>query len=128
MQRHQQILLPKVPASAKLPGRVTESEQLRIDITRQLVPSYFNLVRRNMVDGIPKAIMLCLVNEVKEQMQNACLDVLYKRDAETGQNYVDTLLEEDADFMKQKRRCKEFLKLLQDAAGVVREVQDFNFK
>ena len=44
-------------------------DALRIDITRQLVPSYFNLVRRNLTDGVPKAIMLCLVNEVKEQMQ-----------------------------------------------------------
>ena len=52
-------------------------------LSGQLVPSYFNLVRRNMTDGVPKAIMLCLVNEVKEQMQNACLDVLYKRDEST---------------------------------------------
>ena len=99
LQKATQISLPKVPASAKVPGRITESEQLRcapdrpclarlcnhhaqqdatvmcrgdalrIDITRQLVPSYFNLVRRNLTDGVPKAIMLCLVNEVKEQMQ-----------------------------------------------------------
>ena len=48
MQKANQIVLPKVPTSAKVPGRITESEQLRIDITRQLVPSYFNLVRRNV--------------------------------------------------------------------------------
>ena len=48
MQKANQIVLPKVPNSAKVPGRITESEQLRIDITRQLVPSYFNLVRRNV--------------------------------------------------------------------------------
>ena len=48
MQKANQIVLPKVPSSAKVPGRITESEQLRIDITRQLVPSYFNLVRRNV--------------------------------------------------------------------------------
>jgi hypothetical protein len=74
------------------------------------------------VDGIPKAIMLCLVNEVKEQMQNALLDVLYKRD-ESGQNKVEKLLEEDADFTRQKTRCQEFLRLLDEAAATVREVQ-----
>lgn len=123
MQRHNQILLPKVPNNAKLSGRVTESEQLRVDIVRQLLPSYFNLVRRNMTDGVPKTIMLCLVNEVKEQMQNACLDVLYKRDENTGKNYVDSLLQEDEGFLQQKQRCQDFLKLLGDAAKVVREVQ-----
>ena len=171
----------------KVPGRITESEQLRIDITRQLVPSYFNLVRRNLVDGIPKGIMLCLVNEVKEQststetipktitlpcilfyicfvrarlgrlrvdlclpvwsvgrrkhcvcfvrcvalwfwswilssrvvalpcsVQGALLDVLYKRD-ESGNMSVENLLEEDADFTRQKKRCQEFLHLVSHA-------------
>ena len=60
--------------------------------------------------------MLCLVNEVKEQMQNALLDVLYKRD-ESGQNKVEKLLEEDADFTRQKTRCQEFLRLLDEAAA-----------
>ena len=88
-------------------------DALRIDITRQLVPSYFNLVRRNLTDGVPKAIMLCLVNEVKEQMQarpprnplhalpgelrwfcarqGALLDVLYRRD-ESGNVTIESLL------------------------------------
>lgn len=124
LQKANIVKLPKMPTSAKIPGRISESEQLRIDITRQLVPSYFNIVRRNLTDGIPKAIMLCLVNEVKEQMQNALLDVLYKRD-DSGQNKVEKLLEEDADFTRQKTRCQEFLRLLDEAAATVREVQDF---
>ena len=64
-----------------------------------------------LVDGIPKAIMLCLVNEVKEQMQGALLDVLYKRD-ESGNMSVENLLEEDADYTRQKKRCQEFLHLV----------------
>ncbi len=110
--------------------------------------------------------MLCLVNEVKEQMQGALLDVLYKRD-DSGNMSVENLLEEDADYTRQKKRCQEFLHLVRiyrrhlqhcctatrllalvvasvygrfarlsahvllvvaqlgDAAGVVREVQDF---
>eukprot|EP01046_Picozoa_sp_COSAG06_P031616 COSAG06_NODE_3092_length_5869_cov_9.963085_3_plen_116_part_00 len=55
--------------------------------------------------------MLCLVNEVKEQMQGALLDVLYKRD-ESGNMSVENLLEEDADYTRQKKRCQEFLHLV----------------
>ena len=58
-------------------------------------------------------------------MRVACAqDVLYKRD-ESGQSKVEKLLEEDADFTRQKTRCQEFLRLLDEAAATVREVQDF---
>ena len=59
--------------------------------------------------------MLCLVNEVKEQMQGALLDVLYKRD-ESGNMSVENLLEEDADYTRQKKRCQEFLHLVRTAS------------
>lgn len=59
--------------------------------------------------------MLCLVNEVKEQMQGALLDVLYKRD-DSGNMSVENLLEEDADYTRQKKRCQEFLHLVRSAS------------
>ena len=116
-----QVRLPKVPASAKLAGRITDSEQLRIDVCRGMIPSYFNVVRRNLVDGVPKTIMHVLVNEVKDQMQNCLLDCLY---GDRSQDIAE-LLEEDRDIVRQKERCKVFLGLLDRAMDVVQEAQDF---
>ena len=45
-----------------------------------LVHSYFNIVKREMIDIVPKAITLKLVNHSKENLQRELLQELYKPD------------------------------------------------
>lgn len=35
-----------------------------------LIASYFDVVRKNIQDSVPKAIMLLLVNHVKDRLQS----------------------------------------------------------
>ena len=45
-----------------------------------LIHSYFNIVKREMIDMVPKAISLTLVNHSKENLQREILQELYKPD------------------------------------------------
>ena len=58
-----------------------------------LIQSYFNIVKREMIDMVPKAIMLTLVNFSKDNLQRELLQELYKADV------LDELLKE-SEFVK----------------------------
>ena len=45
-----------------------------------LLTSYFDVVRKNILDTVPKAIMYFLVNSSKENMQNELMRVLYREE------------------------------------------------
>lgn len=81
-----------------------------------LIQSYYNIVKRTMVDMVPKAIMLNLVNHSKEELQRELLTELYKHDV------LDDLLQE-SDFTRQRRKdCKKMIEALQKADEIVGSV------
>ena len=53
---------------------------LTIFFAELLIHSYFNIVKREMIDMVPKAISLTLVNHSKENLQRELLQELYKPD------------------------------------------------
>lgn len=70
-----------------------------------LIQSYYNIVKRTMIDMIPKAIMLNLVAHSKEELQRELLTELYKTDV------LDELLQE-SDYTQQRRKeCKKMIEV-----------------
>lgn len=49
------------PPSLKASGTLSDKESQEVEVIKILITSYFNIVRRTMVDMVPKAIMLNLV-------------------------------------------------------------------
>ena len=49
-----------------------------------LLSSYFDIVRKNIQDTVPKSIMYFLVNESKETIQNELVRNLYKEEVEAA--------------------------------------------
>jgi Dynamin GTPase effector domain len=45
----------------RVPTGTTEQEEVQVEVTRVLVESYFDLVRKNLQDAVPKAVMHFLV-------------------------------------------------------------------
>lgn len=72
--------------------------------TELLINSYFNIVKREMIDMVPKAIYLTLVNFSKENLQRELLQELYKADV------LDELLKE-SEFVVNRR--KEVVSMVQ---------------
>lgn len=49
------------PPSLKASGTLSEKESQEVEVIKLLISSYFSIVRRTMIDMVPKAIMLNLV-------------------------------------------------------------------
>ena len=50
-------------------------EENEIELVITLIVSYFDIVRKNLRDSVPKAIMHFMVNQAKEKMQVRLRDV-----------------------------------------------------
>ena len=82
--------------------------------------SYFNIVRKNFIDFVPKTIMYFLVNHVKDSLQNELVSELYK------EGELTNLMQEAEDIAARRQTCVEMKELLSKAMDIVNEVRDFN--
>jgi replication fork clamp-binding protein CrfC len=82
-----------------------------------LITSYFNIVRRTMIDMVPKAIMLNLVTWTKENMQGELLTNMYKTDE------LDELLKESEYTVRRRKDCQQMVESLGKAQEIVNQVQ-----
>ena len=87
------------------------------DSTELLITSYFNIVRRTMIDMVPKAIMLNLVSWSRENMQSELLTNMYKTDE------LDELLKESEYTVRRRKDCQQMVESLTKAQEIVNQVQ-----
>ncbi|KAL1415455.1 hypothetical protein MTO96_006804 [Rhipicephalus appendiculatus] len=71
-------LLPEEPPAG--PRKLSAREQRDCEVIERLIRSYFLIVRKNIQDSVPKAIMHFLVNYVKDNLQSELVTHLYKHD------------------------------------------------
>ncbi|XP_046840878.1 dynamin-1-like protein [Xenia sp. Carnegie-2017] len=93
-------------------------QQKESDLVQQLITSYFDIVRKNIQDSIPKAVMCFLVNNVKERIQSELVEKLYKTEQ------FNELLEESDDIHRRRNDATEMLKALQKAGQIIGEIRD----
>lgn len=85
--------------------------------TELLISSYFNIVKRTMIDMVPKAIMLNLVSFTKEEMQKELLENMYR------QSELDDLLKESDYTIRRRKECQQMVESLGRASEIVSQVQ-----
>jgi vacuolar protein sorting-associated protein 1 len=108
---------------------------LRLTSTELLIASYFNIVKRTMIDMVPKAIMLTLVQSVrlssrcfrrtltgvirftKDEMQRELLENMYRTDT------LDDLLKESDFTIRRRKECQQMVESLGKASEIVSQVQ-----
>lgn len=69
MQGGIDVNLPPVPNSLRAEEHFGSREFMETNIIKNLLVSYFDVVRKNIKDSIPKAIMAFLVNQSKNVAQ-----------------------------------------------------------
>ncbi|KAG0554580.1 hypothetical protein KC19_12G102200 [Ceratodon purpureus] len=104
------IQLREPPSVLRANDAQTEQEYVEISVTRLLLKSYYDIVRKNIQDSVPKAIMHFLVNHSKRELQSIFIRKLYR------ENTFEEMLQEKEEIAAKRKRCKEILRVLQQAA------------
>ncbi|CAO3631712.1 unnamed protein product [Cunninghamella echinulata] len=98
------------------PYPVSDREEIESQLIRTLITNYFNIVRKNIQDLVPKAVMHLLVNNSREAVQNRLVTSLYKREL------FDELLQEDEAMATERAKCKQLLDVYKQAFEIVNSV------
>jgi len=103
------------PAFHSEPEPMSQREQGEVNIIKSLLKSYFSIVKKQIADQVPKAIMHFLVNQSKDRIQSELVSALYK------EGEFEALLSESPEIAEKRRQCRELLKVMKKALEIVNE-------
>ncbi|KAJ8591867.1 hypothetical protein M405DRAFT_860223 [Rhizopogon salebrosus TDB-379] len=101
------------PAVIRPQTALSERETMETDVIKLLIHSYFNIVKREMIDMVPKAVVLTLVNHSKENLQRELLQELYKPEV------LDDLLKESEFVVNRRKEVVSMVSALNKAEEIV---------
>ncbi|XP_039024007.1 dynamin-related protein 3A-like isoform X1 [Hibiscus syriacus] len=105
------------PPSILRPLEMSDNEATEIIVTKLLVKSYFDIVRKSIEDLVPKAIMHFLVNHTKRNLHNTFIQILYRESL-----FEELLLEQD-EVVARRLHAKELLRVLRQAVKTLNGVE-----
>ncbi|KAF8341623.1 Dynamin central region-domain-containing protein [Cantharellus anzutake] len=88
---------------------LNEREQMETEVIKLLIHSYFNIIKREMIDMVPKSVTLTLVNHSKDNLQKELLQELYKPDV------LNELLKESSVVVERRQEVVKMLAALNKA-------------
>ncbi|CAI9272075.1 unnamed protein product [Lactuca saligna] len=94
----------------------SEHEAVALAVTKQLLESYYTIVRKKIQDSVPKAIMHFLVNHTKRELCNVLIENIYR------ESLFQKLLQEADDVSLKRKRVEETLIALQEASKLLDEL------
>jgi len=101
------------PAIIRPQSALSERETMETEVIKLLIHSYFIIVKREMIDMVPKAIVLTLVNHSKENLQRELLQELYKPDV------LDELMKESEFVVNRRKEVVSMVTALNKAEEIV---------
>lgn len=105
--------LQRPPFTLRVPKTASDQEGVQVEVTRVLVDSYFDIVRKNLQDAVPKALMHFLVNATRRGLQQHLIRALYREEL------LEELMMEREDIATKRQRCNEALRALRSAIKVL---------
>ncbi|KAJ5641935.1 Vacuolar protein sorting-associated protein 1 [Penicillium lividum] len=105
------------PPMLKASATLSERESTEVEVIKLLITSYFNIVKRTMIDMVPKAVMYTLVQFTKDTMQGELLEYMYRN------NELDDLLKESDYTTRRRKECQQMVESLSRASEIVSQVQ-----
>ncbi|KAK3144981.1 hypothetical protein QOZ80_4AG0320830 [Eleusine coracana subsp. coracana] len=92
-----------------------EQDVTEIAIMKLLIKSYYDIVRKNIEDAVPKAVMHFLVNHTKRELHNFLIRKLYR------DNLLNELMKETDEVLIRRKRIQETLEVLEQAHRTLEE-------
>jgi dynamin 1-like protein len=96
----------------------TQQEIAEVQFIRGMMSSYFAIVRKNIVDAVPKCIMFFMVNYVRDHMQTELVARVYR------ESDFEDLLREAADVEDKRSRSHRTLLACQHGLQIIHDVRD----
>ncbi|KAK1430297.1 hypothetical protein QVD17_12939 [Tagetes erecta] len=110
------IHLREPPSILRPSDANSDQEAIEIHVTKLLLRSYYDIVRKNIEDYVPKAIMHFLVNHTKRELHNVFIKKLYRDDL------FEQMLQEPDDISVKRKRTRELLRVYQQAFRTLDEL------
>jgi dynamin 1-like protein len=106
----------------QVPQKLTSKqiEQQNVKTLVNLCARYFELVRLQVVDIIPKAIVMMLVEGSTTKLQNVLVQKI------CGSGIAEDIMKEDPRITQLRRKCMELLGALRQARTLLNEVRSFS--
>ncbi len=101
---------------------ILNRQQFDCELIEKLVRSYFLIVRKSVQDSIPKAVMHCLVNYVKEELQSHLVGELYRSEE------FSSLMDEAPEMKARRIEVAEMVSALRRASDILNEIRDLQFE
>ncbi|OMJ28646.1 Dynamin-related protein DNM1 [Smittium culicis] len=95
---------------------LNERDELETTLIRLLITSYFQIVRKQVMDLVPKAIMHFLVNEAVENLQNRLVEELY------SESIAQDLMQEDQSLLNEYNQTKAVLEIYKNAFDIICDI------
>lgn len=108
--------LESPPKILKATGEMTDRETTETEVIKLLIDSYYNIVKKNVADSIPKAIMLKLIIKSKNDIQKVLLEKLYDSPK------LNDLVNENEITIERRKECKKMIEVLNNAHTIVESV------
>lgn len=115
-ERQKHATMESPPPSLKASGQLTDRESMEVEVIRMLITSYFNIVKRTIIDMIPKATMLHLVTYAKDSLQRELLKELYQ------QEVMNELMRESDHVVTRRKECVKMIAALEQASEIIATV------
>ena len=100
------------------PASMSDNDILQSRVIETLLEAYFGIIRTKIIDSVPKAITLKLVNAVASRMHSELVGTLYGDPSQ-----IDSLLAETPETEAKRKRLVEVLALMEQAMLAIQEVQ-----
>ncbi|XP_047321253.1 dynamin-related protein 3A-like isoform X2 [Impatiens glandulifera] len=110
------IQLREPPAILRPSETHSDQETVEIIVTKLLLRSYYDIVRKNVEDYIPKAIIHFLVNHTKRELHNVLIKMLYRDDL------FEKMLQEPDEVAEKRKNTSEKLSVLQQAFRILDKI------
>ncbi len=115
-QARPNAVLGAVPSRIIPTSAMAEHERLMCSCTRNMVCAYFKIVQQTVVDQTPKAIVLLLIDKLKESLHSRLVHELYVK--------AERLMAEPDDVVKTRAALTSMNQCLSRAQTAVNSVKD----
>jgi len=107
-------------ASAFASG-ASQDQRFDTELVCTLLESYFAIVKKNIRDTVPKAVMHFLVGRTAETLHNHLVQTMYNDDA------LQKLLQESPEVTEKRANAKQQLDVLEHASKILSDIRAISF-